>query len=135
MVTIWFHSSRIETHFWKFSPSVIILLLLTYLINSIGAKARFNNAKDVAFILQDIECPFANKDTAHWIVFADADAAGYEEGARLFDIFNELQNVFKNFYATAGVINNVQISDEESDHFGEIITKLIEGRYSYDVLH
>ena len=131
----WFHSSPIEIQIRKFNPLVIISLLLPSLITFLGAKARFNNAKDVAFILKDIECPFANKDTAHWIVFADADAAEYEEAARLFDIFNELQHVFKNVYATAGVIQNIQISDEESDHFGDIITKLIEGRYSYDVLN
>ena len=72
---------------------------------------------------------------AHWIAFADADAAGFEDGAKLFDIFNDLQNFFKNVYGSAGVIQHIQINDEEADQFGDIITKLIEGRYSYDVVN
>jgi hypothetical protein len=72
---------------------------------------------------------------AHWIVFPNADAHGNEDGAKFVSTFNDLQNIFKNVYPTESIIQQIEISEEDSENYGDIITKLIEGRFSFDILY
>jgi hypothetical protein len=99
----------------------------------LGGKARFNSAEDVGIILT-ANVPFAQKDVPHWIAFANPDAANYRDGEGIEDIFKNIKKCFDAMYLSQGHFQIIKLNEEEDDIYAEAITKLIKGRYSFDII-
>jgi hypothetical protein len=112
--------------------NIIITLIITLTIY-LGGKARFNSVEDLQKLIPHY-VPFANKDTAHWIGFANPDCPLYEDEGGVVAIFDRFKDSFKATFPTNGVVEVIKLNDDEAATYADCITKMIKGRYAFEVL-
>lgn len=99
---------------------------------SLGLKARFQSAKDVAFYRGTAVVEFLPNGKPVWILFPDFRNESYDEDLTMKEATTALTMRFSEIYGSKGFVKTVSIGEDEQ--MTELVTKMIKGRNFYEAV-
>ena len=70
----------------------------------------------------------------HWIAFPDINSSLFRYGDGVESTYAQVKDSFNTTYPTNCIIQDINFSDEDAEAYGDIISKLLKGRYAYETL-